>query len=103
VRDDPLDASHGRFTSHAFEWGLEKLGSELQYIKYFGQYFAYLPFAKPTTVPWVHTTRNRFVVALGARLGLAKGRGGQDVSRSERLRAGRGTSVAGCKQRHRGP
>jgi len=103
VRDDPLDASHGRFTSHAFEWGLEKLGSELQYIKYFGQYFAYLPFGKPTTVPWVHTTRNRFVVALGARLGLAKGLGGQDVIRSERFRAGGGTTVRGFEQDHLGP
>ena len=103
VRDDPLDASHGRFTSHAFEWGLEKLGSELQYIKYFGQYFAYLPFGKPTTVPWVHTTRNRLVVALGARLGLAKGLGGQDVIRSERFRAGGGTTVRGFEQDHLGP
>jgi outer membrane protein assembly complex protein YaeT len=103
VRDDPLDASRGRFTSHAFEWGLEKLGSELRYIKYFGQYFAYIPFGKPTTVPWAHTTRNRFVVALGARLGLAKGLGGQDVIRSERFLAGGGTTVRGFEQDHLGP
>src|SRR5262245_10856619 len=44
TRDDPLDASRGRFTSHAFEWGLARLGSDLRYVKYYGQYFAYLPF-----------------------------------------------------------
>ena len=27
TRDDPLDASHGRFTSHAFDWGMSRLGS----------------------------------------------------------------------------
>jgi len=103
TRDDPLDASRGRFTSHAFEWGLARLGSDLRYVKYFGQYFAYLPFGKPTVVPWVHTTRNRLVVALGARVGIAKGLGGQDVIPSERFLAGGGTTVRGFQQDLLGP
>src|SRR5262245_18101450 len=103
TRDDPLDASRGRFTSHAFEWGLASLGSELRYWKYFGQYFAYLPLSKPTLVPWVHTTRNRWVVALGARLGMSKALGGQELIQSERFRAGGGTTVRGLEQDKLGP
>jgi outer membrane protein assembly complex protein YaeT len=103
TRDDPLDASHGRFTSHAFEWGLAGLGSELRYWKYFGQYFAYLPLSKPTLIPWVHTTRSRWVVALGARLGMSKGLGGQEVIQSERFKAGGGTTVRGFEQDKLGP
>jgi outer membrane protein assembly complex protein YaeT len=103
TRDDPLDASRGRFTSHAFEWGVARLGSQLRYTKYFGQYFAYLPFGKPTIVPWVHTSRNRLVVALGSRLGIAKGLGGQEVIPSERFFAGGGTTVRGFDQDLLGP
>jgi len=103
TRDDPLDASRGRFTSHAFEWGMASLGSDLRYVKYFGQYFAYLPLGNPTVVPWVHTTRNRLVVALGARVGMAKGLGGQEVIPSERFLAGGGTTVRGYQQDLLGP
>ena len=103
TRNDPLDASNGRFTSHAFEWGLSSLGSQLRYVKYFGQYFAYLPFGEPTVVPWVHTTRNRLVLAMGARIGLASGLGGQEVIPSERFLAGGGTTVRGFGQDTLGP
>ena len=103
TRDDPLDASRGRFTSHAFEWGVSRLGSQLRYVKYFGQYFAYLPFGEPTIVPWVRTTRNRWVLALGARSGMAKGVGGQEVIPSERFLAGGGTTVRGFDQDKLGP
>lgn len=103
TRDDLLDASRGRFTSHAFEWGVSRLGSELRYVKYFGQYFAYLPLGEPTLVPWAHTTRNRLVVALGARVGMAKGLGGQVVTPSERFLAGGGTTVRGFEQDKLGP
>jgi outer membrane protein assembly complex protein YaeT len=103
TRDDPLDASRGRFTSHAFDWGTARLGSELRYWKYFGQYFAYLPIGEPTLVPWAHTTRNRLVVALGARSGIAKGIGGQSLIPSERFFAGGGTTVRGFEQDKLGP
>jgi outer membrane protein assembly complex protein YaeT len=102
TRDEPLDASHGRFTSHAFEWGLASLGSDPPYWKYFGQYFAYLPLSKPTLVPWAHTSRSRLVIALGGRLGLSKGLGDQ-VSQSERFFAGGGTTVRGFEQNKLGP
>jgi outer membrane protein insertion porin family len=102
TRNDPLDASHGRFTSHAFEWGLAKLGSGLRYWRYFGQYFAYLPLSEPTLVPWAHNTRSRWVVALGARLGMGKGLGGQELV-TERFKAGGGTTVRGFEQNTLGP
>jgi len=102
TRDEPLDASRGRFTSHAFEWGLASLGSDPPYWKYFGQYFAYLPLSKPTLVPWAHTSRSRLVIALGGRLGLSKGLGDQ-VSQSERFFAGGGTTVRGFEQNKLGP
>ena len=54
-------------------------------------------------MPWSHTTRNRLLVALGARVGVAKGLGGQIVIRSERFRAGGGTTVRGFEQDHLGP
>ena len=102
TRNDPLDASHGRFTSHAFEWGLAKLGSGLRYWRYFGQYFAYVPLSEPTLVPWAHNTRSRWVVALGARLGMGKGLGGQELI-TERFSAGGGTTVRGFDQNTLGP
>jgi len=102
TRDDPLDASRGRFTSHAFEWASARLGSQVRFIKYFGQYFAYLPLGEASTVPWVGATRNRLVAAFGARLGLAKGFD-REVIPSERFFAGGGTTVRGFDQDLLGP
>jgi outer membrane protein assembly complex protein YaeT len=103
TRDDALDASHGRFTSHTLEWGLATLGSELRYLKYFGQYFAYVPLSKPTIVPWANTSRNRLVAAMGARVGLAGGLGGQQIIPSERFFTGGSTTVRGFEEELLGP
>lgn len=103
TRDDTLDAARGRFTSHTFEWTPAVLGSELRYLKYFGQFFQYVPFGQASTVPWAGGTRNRTVYAVGGRVGLAHGFGGQTLVPSERFFSGGGTTVRGFDQNTLGP
>ncbi len=103
-RDDLLDASRGSFSSHAFEFAPQSLGSDLRFVKYYGQYFKYLPLSEPTEIPWNDGSRkSRFVYAGGVRLGLAKGLGGQDVVSFERFFAGGGTTLRGYDQNRLGP
>jgi len=103
-RDDLLDASRGSFMSHAFEFAPEALGSDIRFVKYYGQYFKYLPLSEPTEIPWNSGLRKpRFVYAGGIRLGLAKGLGGQDVVSFERFFAGGGTTIRGFDQNRLGP
>ncbi len=103
TRDDTFDAARGRFTSHTVEWTPGVLGSELRYLKYFGQYFQYVPFGQPSRIPWAGETRNRTVYALGARWGMARGLAGQAVSVSERFFSGGGTTIRGFGQNTLGP
>jgi outer membrane protein assembly complex protein YaeT len=102
TRDDPFDASYGHFTSHAVDWGTGTLGSDLRYIKYFGQYFDYLRLGKPTVVPWTRQVRNRLLLAFGARVGFLKGEPGQDF-RTQQFKTGGGTTVRGFEQDKLGP
>ena len=102
TRDDPFDASFGHFTSHAVDWGTGTLGSDLHYIKYFGQYFDYLRLGKPTVVPWTRQVRNRLLLAFGARVGFLKGEPGQDF-RTQQFKSGGGTTVRGFEQDKLGP
>jgi outer membrane protein assembly complex protein YaeT len=102
TRDDPFDASRGHFTSHAVDWGISSLGSDLHYFKYFGQYFDYLRLGKPTVVPWSHEVRNRMLLAFGARIGLLDGTPGQDF-RTQQFKTGGGTTVRGFEQDRLGP
>jgi outer membrane protein assembly complex protein YaeT len=102
IRDDPFDATTGYFTSHAVDWGTAALGSDLHYFKYFGQYFDYLKFGKPTIVPWIQKPRNRLLLALGARVGILKKEPGQDF-RTEQFKTGGGTTVRGFDQDRLGP
>ncbi|BDC49558.1 hypothetical protein F183_A18740 [Bryobacterales bacterium F-183] len=103
TRDDLLDASRGSFTSHIAEYAPSVFGSELQYAKYFGQYFYYRPFGKPTRVPWANVMKNRFVYASGVRYGIAQGLYGQSLVPSERFFAGGPNSVRGFGQDRLGP
>lgn len=103
TRDDLLDASRGSFTSHIFEYAPSVFGSELQYAKYFGQYFYYRPLGKPTRVPWANVMKNRFVYAGGVRYGVAQGLYGQSLVPSERFFAGGPNSVRGFGQDRLGP
>jgi outer membrane protein assembly complex protein YaeT len=104
TRDEVLDASRGQFISSAFQWSPQILGSELRFIKYFGQYFRYFPLQAPKVELFTNKVeRPRLVFATGVRLGLAKGLGGQEIPLSERFFAGGGTTVRGFEQNSLGP
>jgi outer membrane protein assembly factor BamA len=104
ARDDLLDATRGSFTSHTFEYAPKILGSDIRLIRYFGQYFRYVPLSRPVAVPMSGgVKKSRLVYAGAVRLGLAKGLGGQVVAPSERFFAGGGTTVRGFDQNSLGP
>jgi outer membrane protein assembly factor BamA len=90
--------------SHALQYSPSALGSQLQFIKYFGQYFRYIPLQKPRIELFTNkVVRPRLVYAAGARLGLAAGFREQEVPLSERFFAGGGTSIRGFEQNTAGP
>ncbi|MBS1830137.1 MAG: translocation/assembly module TamB domain-containing protein [Acidobacteria bacterium] len=103
TRDEILDATRGSFSSHAFEIAPETLGSQLRYVKYYGQYFHYRSFGGTREVPWARAIRPRFTYAGGVRLGLATGLGGQTVIQSERFFAGGANTVRGFDRNFLGP
>jgi outer membrane protein assembly factor BamA len=105
TRDDSMDATRGSFASQAFAYSPGWLGSDLPYIKYFGQYFHYFPLQPPRRKPFTNEIlRPRLVFATGVRLGLAQGIGGGDlVPRSERFFAGGSYSMRGFAQNAVGP
>ncbi len=114
TRDDILDATRGSFTSHGLDYAPTWSGSELNFIKYFGQYFRYIALDKPKLLPMQRNVRrSRLIVATGVRVGLAAGLGGQglipgrsstgQVALGERFFAGGGTTVRGFSQDGIGP
>jgi outer membrane protein assembly complex protein YaeT len=104
TRDDILDATKGSFFSHAVQFSPETLGSQVRYVKYFGQYFRYIPLQKPRVELFTNKViRPRLVYATAARVGLAGGFGGQEVPLSERFFAGGGTTIRGFTQNSVGP
>lgn len=103
TRDDVLDASRGSFASQAFSYAPRWLGAGAAYLRYYGQFFTYLPLRPPTRERLTNEIlRPRFVWANGVRIGLARGLGG-DVPFSERFFGGGGTSVRGFAQNSLGP
>jgi len=79
------------------------LGSDLAYMKYFGQYFHYFPLRPPQRKPLTNEyLRPRLVFATGVRVGLAKGIGGV-VPMTERFFAGGSYSMRGFAQNAVGP
>jgi outer membrane protein assembly complex protein YaeT len=99
TRDDLLDASKGSFLSQAFQFSPASLGSQVRFVKYFGQYFRYFPLQKPRVELFTNQVlRPRLVYATGIRVGLSHGLGGQDVPPSERFLAGGSTTVRGFEQ-----
>ncbi len=104
TRDEFLDATRGSFISHALEYSPEGIGSDIRFVKYFGQYFKYFPLSKPAEVPLSGgLLRPRWVFVTAARAGLAKGLGGQNLIRTERFFAGGGTTMRGFEQNTLGP
>ena len=104
TRDELLDATRGFFISNTLQYAPSLLGSDLRYMKYFGQVFKYLPLSLPSQVPFGRgIKRPRFVYAGGVRIGLAGGFDNQDLPESERFFAGGGTSIRGFDQNSIGP
>jgi len=104
VRDDILDASRGSFMSHSLEFAPKLLGSDLRFIRYFGQYSHYVPLSEPEEIPLSSGLRkSRLVYAGAVRLGLAHGFDDQRLVPSERFYAGGGTSIRGFEQDEIGP
>jgi outer membrane protein assembly complex protein YaeT len=93
LRDNPLDATRGSFQSHAFEYAPLNLDNSLRFVRYFGQYFDYVPLS----------SQSRFIYAGGVRVGLSGGLGGQNIVPSERFFAGGGTTIRGFDQDRLGP
>jgi outer membrane protein assembly factor BamA len=103
-RDDPLDARRGMFTSHSLEFATKSLGSDLRYIRYFGQFYRYVALTRPPPTRGERGPRRpRWVYAGAARLGLGRGFGDQTLIFSERFFAGGGTTVRGFEQDTVGP
>jgi outer membrane protein assembly factor BamA len=104
TRDDVLDATRGDLISQALEFSPQFIGSEVRFIKYFGQYFKYIPLEKPKVEIFTNKVqRPRFVYAGAVRVGLAKGFGGQEVPLSERFFAGGSNTIRGFEQNSVGP
>ncbi|MFB3903132.1 MAG: translocation/assembly module TamB domain-containing protein [Acidobacteriota bacterium] len=103
TRDDILNATEGAFFSQAFEWAPALLGSDLRYVKYYGQFFRYVPLRRPTLIPWVGVEKPRLVYAGAIRVGLAQGLGGQKLIPSERFFAGGETTIRGFRRDALGP
>jgi outer membrane protein assembly factor BamA len=105
TRDEVLDAATGSFISHAFAYSPRFLGSTQPYIKYFGQYFHYLPLQAPKRKPLTNELlRPRLVYAAGVRFGLAHSFGDVTlVPRSERFFAGGSATLRGFAQNTVGP
>lgn len=103
-RDDLLDATRGSFTSHSLEYAPPGLGSQLNFVRYYGQFFKYVPLSKPAEAPLGGgVRRSRFVYAGALRAGLAAGLRGQELVRSERFFTGGGTTLRGFAQNTVGP
>jgi outer membrane protein assembly factor BamA len=103
TRDEALDASKGTFLSQSLSFSPRWLGSDLAYMKYFGQYFHYFPLRPPQRKPLTNEyLRPRLVFATGVRVGLAKGIGGI-VPMTERFFAGGSYSMRGFAQNAVGP
>jgi outer membrane protein insertion porin family len=102
-RDEVLDASRGGFLSQAFSYSPSWLGADSAYIKYYGQYFRYIPLQPPKRKPFTNEMlRPRLVYAGAVRLGLSRGIG-DFVPKTERFFAGGSQSLRGFGQNAVGP
>jgi outer membrane protein assembly factor BamA len=92
-----------RAPDHAFSYAPAWLGSTDPFVKYFGQYFYYLPLRTPQRKPFTNEMlRPRLVFATGVRVGLAWG-ADAGLPLSERFFAGGSTTLRGFAQNGVGP
>ena len=104
TRDEVLDATRGAFMSHAFSYSPTWLGADRAYMKYFGQYFQYIPLQRERRERFTNEIlRPRFVYAVGVRAGLARPFGELLLPTSERFFAGGSTTLRGVEQNALGP
>jgi outer membrane protein assembly complex protein YaeT len=98
TRDEVLDASRGTFASQSFSYSPNWLGADSAYIKYFGQYFHYVPLQPVRRKPFTNELlRPRLVYAGAVRLGLSRGFG-DPVPKTERFFAGGSQTMRGFGQ-----
>jgi outer membrane protein assembly complex protein YaeT len=103
ARDQVLDATAGSFLSHALLYSPSWLGADRPFVKYFGQYFHYVPLQPERRERFTHEIiRPRLVFATGIRAGLAWGIG-MPLPQSERFFAGGSTTLRGFEQNAVGP
>ncbi len=107
TRDSILDAARGEFSSHSLEYGPEWLGSEVGFIRYYGQYFRYVPLDKFLKIQSKdkqgQPATTKLVYAGALRLGLTTAFEHQTVISPERFFAGGGTTMRGFEQDLLGP
>jgi outer membrane protein assembly factor BamA/autotransporter translocation and assembly factor TamB len=85
-RDDPFDATRGGMHSSTFEYGPKALGSDVRFMKYFGQQFYFRPLG------------THLVSASAFRFGVGRGLDDQDLIPSERFYAGGANTVRGYRE-----
>ncbi len=103
TRNSVLDATRGLFLSNSFSTSFRFLGSQQQFVRYYGQYYQYIPLGRKQKIPFKQDKEPRLVYAGALRLGLAGGLGGQSLIQSERFFAGGGTTIRGFGQDEVGP
>ena len=104
TRDGILDATRGSFWSSAFEYAPARLGSDIRYWSYFGQYSKYVPLSKSSPISFPDTEiKPRLVYASSIRVGLGKGLGGERLPVVQRFFAGGGTTIRGFEEDTVGP
>jgi outer membrane protein assembly factor BamA len=90
-RSNPFDPTGGWFTSATFELSRQGIGSDLNFLRSFLQYFQFTPIA------------DRTVLAAAVRLGLARTFEDEELIPSERFFAGGATTVRGYREDDLGP
>ncbi|MCJ7580291.1 MAG: outer membrane protein assembly factor BamA [Candidatus Aminicenantes bacterium] len=90
TRDNIMNASRGLFLSQSFGYAAGWIGSQVNFIRYFGELYSYQKIS------------GSFIYAFAFRLGLGQGLG-SELSLSQRFFAGGGTTLRGFKKNEVGP